>query len=106
MGLPSGVPVEVLSVAPHMHERGTKFTIEIGRNDAFECQGHVENWDFNWQRAYDYMTPIVLDADSQLRVSCEYDTSRDTQPVLPGWGTRNEMCEVTMVVAFPPGVTF
>jgi hypothetical protein len=106
MGLPEGVPVEMLSVAPHMHERGSKYTFEIGRNGAFECQGRVERWDFNWQRAYDYLTPLALDADSQIRVSCEYDTSADTQPVLPGWGTRNEMCEVTMVVAFPPGVVF
>ena len=36
-------------------------------------------------------------------MTCEYDTSRDTQPVLPGWGTRNEMCTAIMMVALPPG---
>jgi Copper type II ascorbate-dependent monooxygenase, C-terminal domain len=105
-GLVPGVPVEVLTVAPHMHQRGRKYTVEFGRDDAFECMGHVARWDFNWQRFYRYLTPPMLDADSQIRVSCEYDTSDDTQPVLPGWGTRNEMCEVTMVVAYPPGVVF
>jgi hypothetical protein len=106
LGLPEGVPVEVLSVAPHMHERGRRFTIEYGRNDAFECQGRINRWDFNWQRGYNYITPPTLDSTSQIRVTCEYDTSADTAPVLPGWGTRNEMCELTMAVAFPPGVFF
>jgi hypothetical protein len=106
LGLPEGVPVEVLNVAPHMHGRGRRFTVEFGRDDAFECQGRVNRWDFNWQRSYAYITPPVLDASSQIRVSCEYDTSSDTAPVLPGWGTRNEMCELTMAVAFPPGVFF
>jgi hypothetical protein len=106
LGLPDNVPVEVLSVGPHMHERGTKFTVEYGRDGAFECQGRVNRWDFNWQRQYDYVTPPVLDASSQVRVSCEYDTSRDTMPVLPGWGTRNEMCELNLTVAFPEGIAF
>jgi hypothetical protein len=106
LGVPPGIPVEILGVSPHMHERGRKFTIEIGEGDALECQGRINRWDFDWQRVYDYVTPPTLDADSQIRVSCEYDTSRDTAPVLPGWGTRNEMCELTMMVAFPPGVVF
>jgi hypothetical protein len=105
-GLPAGVPVEVLTMAPHMHQRGRKYTLELGRDDQFECQGRVNRWDFNWQRLYQFMTPPTLDADSQIRVSCEYDTSDDTSPVLPGWGTRNEMCEITLAVAFPPGVVF
>lgn len=105
-GLPPGVPVEVIMVSPHMHQRGSKYTLEFGRGDQFECQGRVSRWDFNWQRPYQYLTPPTLDAQSQIRVSCEYDTSGDTAPVLPGWGTRNEMCELTMAVAFPPGVVF
>lgn len=106
MGLPEDLPIEVLSVAPHMHERGRKYTVEFGRDGQFECQGRVNRWDFNWQRQYDYITPPTLDASSQVRVSCEYDTRADTAPVLPGWGTRSEMCELTLTVAFPPGVTF
>jgi hypothetical protein len=106
LGLPPNVPVEVLSVAPHMHQRGRKYTVEYARDGAFECQGHIDRWDFNWQRQYDYLTPPLLDAGSQVRVSCEYDTSGDTQPVVPGWGTRNEMCELTLTVAFPEGVVF
>jgi len=105
-GLPEGVPVEVLSVSPHMHERGRKYTVEYGRDDVFECRGRINRWDFNWQLQYDYVEPPILDSNSQIRVSCEYDTSSDTAPVVPGWGTRNEMCELTLTLAFPEGVTF
>jgi copper type II ascorbate-dependent monooxygenase-like protein len=105
-GLPPGVPVSVLSVTPHMHERGRKYTLEIAQKGQFECQGHIQRWDFNWQRSYAYRAPPTIDSSSLLRVTCEYDTSADTAPVLPGWGTRNEMCELTLAVAFPPGLVF
>ena len=39
--------------------------------------------------------------DSQVQVTCEYDTSADTAPVLPGWGTRNEMCLNILMLALP-----
>ena len=106
IGLPPDLPVEVVSVMPHMHERGRKYTFEVGRDGDFECQGRIANWDFNWQRIYSYDPPLTLDSTSDLRVGCEYDTSADTAPVLPGWGTRNEMCEVTLGLVFPPGVSF
>jgi hypothetical protein len=86
-----------------MHERGQKFRLELGRGGDYQCQGRINRWDFNWQRIYSYSPVPSLDATSQMRVSCEYDTSKDTAPVLPGWGTRNEMCEVTLGVIFPPG---
>ena len=103
LGIPSGVPFEVVSVMPHMHERGRKYTFEVRRDGAFECQGRIASWDFNWQRIYSYDPPLTLDATSEARVGCQYDTSADSAPVLPGWGTRNEMCEVTLGVIFPPG---
>lgn len=105
-GIPEGVPAEILMVAPHMHERGRRYTFEVGRDGAFECQGRIGRWDFNWQRQYFYTTPLAIDSSTSFRVSCEYDTTGDTQPVLPGWGTQNEMCEINLMVAFPPGVRF
>ena len=105
-GIPEGVQAEILMVAPHMHARGRKYTFEVGTDGAFDCQGHIGRWDFNWQRQYHYTTPLAIDASSAFRVSCEYDTTGDTQPVLPGWGTQNEMCEINLMVAFPPGVQF
>ncbi len=106
LGLPPGVPMQLLGLMPHMHERGHKYSFELGTNGAFECQGRVNDWDFHWQRLYLYREPVMLDAETQLRVTCDYDTSGDTMPVLPGWGTRNEMCAAIMMLAFPPGMFF
>lgn len=105
-GRPLEVPLELVSLAAHMHERGRKWTYELDNGRGFECIGRVNRWDFGWQRQYDYVEPPVLTSGSQLRLTCEYDTSGDTEPVLPGWGTRNEMCLSVMMVAFPPGVFF
>jgi hypothetical protein len=97
------LPIDVVSVVPHMHERGRKYTFEVGSDGVFECQGRIDAWDFNWQRIYSYAPHLTLDSDTELRVGCEYDTSADRAPVLPGWGTRNEMCELTLGVLLPPG---
>ena len=43
--------------------------------------------------------PLILDASDRLRVTCTYDTSDATNPVVPGWGTENEMCLVGMLIA-------
>lgn len=104
MGIPDGLPLEIVAMWPHMHQRGNKLTFEIGKNGDFACQGRVNRWDFNWQRIYNYSTPLAFDSESSVRVTCDYDTSADTQPVLPGWGTRNEMCFMMMMVTMPPGV--
>jgi hypothetical protein len=104
MGLPPGVPAELVSVLPHMHERGRKYTFEVDNGAGYECQGQVDRWDFNWQRVYDYTTPLAFTADTRVRVTCDYDTVGLTEAVLPGWGTRNEMCLATLMVALPAGL--
>jgi len=52
----------------------------------------VPRWDFNWQLQYFYEQPRTLSGNDTLRVTCTFDTSGETEPVLPGWGTHNEMC--------------
>ncbi len=106
MGMaPGSSGVDLVGVMPHMHERGVKQRMSIGRDGGpLACQANVDRWDFNWQKFYFYEKPIALTGDSRFEVSCEYDTSKDTEPVLPGWGTRNEMCAVIMVLALPPGM--
>jgi hypothetical protein len=103
MGIPAGAQTELLGIFPHMHERGRKFTFEVDNGSGFECQGQIDRWDFAWQRHYDYATPLPLTADTRLRVTCDFDTSDATAPVLPGWSTSNEMCLATLMVAVPPG---
>jgi hypothetical protein len=104
MGLPPGVPMDLVSLLPHMHERGRKFTFEVDNGTGYECQGQVDRWDFNWQRIYDYAAPPAFTADTRIRVTCDYDTRGESTPVQPGWGTRNEMCTAIMMLGLPPGV--
>lgn len=87
------VNVELLGVLPHMHERGTSMYVSLLHEDGTEtCIFEVENWDFNWQLLYMYQTRMQFTSADTIRVECVYDTSNDTEPVLPGWGTQNEMC--------------
>lgn len=105
-GFPPGLSAEIVGLFPHMHERGHRYTFEVAQGDGeYTCQGRVNRWDFNWQRIYNYDTPLTFNANSRFRVTCDYDTSGVTEPVLPGWGTRNEMCFVMLMLALPPGIS-
>ena len=93
-----GASVDLVGVMPHMHQRGIRQQLSIGG----ACAAHLENWNFHWQEFYFYKTPVKMTPTSQVKVTCEYDTRGDTDPVLPGWGTRNEMCLTVLMVALPP----
>jgi hypothetical protein len=104
MGL-QGVPyADLIGVMPHMHERGVKYHLRVGAGGGAEksCVANVERWDFHWQRLYFYKDQPRLTPASELDLTCQYDTSADRMPVLPGWGTRNEMCSAILLVALPP----
>ncbi len=103
LGLPD-VPLELVGVLPHMHGRGRKSRLEVSTGGASSCVAKVERWDTHWQRQYFYQGPKTrLTGDSQLSATCDYDTTADTHPVLPGWGTRNEMCLHILMLAPPEG---
>jgi hypothetical protein len=100
MGLDGAPPLEIVGVMPHMHQRGRSselHTMSAAGGD--KCLARIDNWNFHWQKFYFYKTPRPgLGADSQLRLTCDYDTSQDHDAVFPGWGTRNEMCLDTLMV--------
>jgi len=99
----NGIPyVDLVAVMPHMHERGVRQTMMLGTTGNMSCASHIENWDFHWQEFYLYRTTPRITPETQIEVTCEYDTSRDRDPVFPGWGTRNEMCLNVLMVALPP----
>jgi hypothetical protein len=108
MGLGMAPPLEVIAIGPHMHQRGRSSELRFlggGSPGGDECMARVEDWNFHWQRPYYYKTPRpLLTSDSQIQLTCQYDTSQDTHPVLPGWGTRNEMCLDSLMVALAPGM--
>ncbi len=98
-GLPAALPyVDIVAVLPHMHERGRKLTLNVGDT----CQARVDSWDFSWQKFYFYKSLPRITPATQIEVKCDYDTSADTDPTIPGWGTRNEMCLTVLMVALPP----
>lgn len=107
LGMPAGLPyVDVVAVGPHMHGRGVTQTMAFGSADAAaSCQSQLTRWDFHWQKFYFYKPGQLprLTQSSFIDVACTYDTREETAPVLPGWGTRNEMCLTVLMAALPPG---
>ena len=93
--------VKLYGVMPHMHQRGHQYRLNVGTGNDLGCGIDVPAWDFHWQRMYFYAQPLEMNAASRLQVTCDFDTSAETAPVLPGWGTRNEMCLATMYFTVP-----
>jgi hypothetical protein len=99
-GLPAGTTLDVVAVMPHMHQRGKSNELRFINGAQNDCVAQIQNWNFHWQKAYFYKgTRPTLTSDSQIQLTCDYDTSADHDPVLPGWGTRNEMCLDALIVA-------
>jgi hypothetical protein len=95
--------VQLYGIMPHMHELGRKYEMTLTTPGASaQCAAKVERWDFDWQRMYFYASPLTIKPDTELSVTCDYDTSSKTEPVKPGWGTRNEMCLATLMFSLPP----
>ena len=94
-------PIKIWGVLPHMHERGQKLNATLLRADAQEnqCAVQVDNWDFAWQRTYWYDEPIQANPEDEWQITCNFDSEDATSAVLPGWGTRNEMCLTVLYVS-------
>ena len=103
MGLdPSLPPLQILGILPHMHGRGRTYELHLRSGARDECIARVDDWDVHWQKVYWYETPPILDASASLGLTCTYDTRGAVAPVLPGWGSGNEMCLATALLALPP----
>jgi len=102
LGLGSVPNLMLYGIGPHMHQRGQNFHATVGDpNATASCAVDVERWDFHWQHFYFYASPRSVDATTPISVTCDYDTSADTSPVFPGWGTRNEMCLAALYFTAP-----
>lgn len=91
--------IEVLGLIPHMHKRGRQMSIELETAAGMQCGADVDRWDFNWQTTYFLQAPLAATLDDRLYVTCEFSTVGDTEPVLPGFGTDDEMCLVGLMFA-------
>jgi len=98
----AGDDFEIHGVFPHMHKRGKKMRMMVKQGDEKEvCAADVHHWDFNWQRMYYFDKPIKLDKKTKITNTCTFDTSKDKSPVLPGFGTAEEMCLMGFYISKP-----
>jgi hypothetical protein len=96
-------PAELMAAGPHMHELGSEFHIRRhGVDHPDECLIEVLDWDFHWQMFYFYEQPILLQPDDEIEFTCVWDSSGETEPTWPGWGTSNEMCLPTLMLSPAP----
>ena len=90
---------EIVSLLPHMHNRGKSMRYVIERPDgSSEVLLDVPAYDYNWQNIYRFQEPVEAPAGSLVRVEAHWDNSKDN-PANPdpsidvawGDGTDNEM---------------
>ena len=99
--IPVPFPLKLWLIAPHMHLLGREMTVEMKLPDgSTECLIHIGDWDFNWQGAYRYTTPVDVPAGARLSLTAYYDNSSanprnpNDPPQAVSWGeaTTDEMC--------------
>lgn len=91
----SSLPVTVRAYGtfPHMHTRGRALRVDQVFADGTEaCMTDVPRWDFQWQLAYWYDTPIRISPDDQVRITCTWNTMDASDTLTWGEGTEDEMC--------------
>jgi hypothetical protein len=82
----------IWGVFPHMHVTGRHLGLTITHGGATSCLTNVQNWDFNWQQAYFFSSPVSASRGDEIAITCTYDTSTRDVMTTFGEGTENEMC--------------
>jgi len=89
----------IRGIFPHMHDFGRTLRVDVDTDGSgYNCAADVPRWDFNWQLQYFLEQPLTLQELGKIRVTCGYNTEAAEGPVLPGWGTGNEMCLVGLFI--------
>ncbi|MBL8191472.1 MAG: hypothetical protein JNK38_25875 [Acidobacteria bacterium] len=98
--VPALMAGKIVGVTPHMHLLGKQIKVELTRpGQPTECLINVPAWDFNWQGAYLYQSPVSAPGGSRVKLSCTFDNSTDNpfnpsnppKPVRWGEETTDEM---------------
>jgi hypothetical protein len=110
---PDSIEARIWAVAAHMHKVGVDLRVAIEDRDtaAETCLLQTPEWDFNWQRVYEYDAlaneGFRVKAGDIVHIRCTYDNTLDnpavvealaevglTEPVQVnvGEGTLDEMC--------------
>lgn len=116
--------IPIFGVGAHMHYVGTSMKIDMKKANGDEsCLLHTPNWDFDWQRSYNYDAAIedlpVMEMGDELHMRCIYNNSMSnpavadavtamglTQPtdVFLGDETLDEMCLGVFGALLPSGL--
>ena len=100
------VDVELMAIAPHMHQLGRDMMVTATLPDKRSLKLlHVTDWDPNWQGTYTFETPIHLPRGTTVHVVGRYDNSdrpgnpnHPPKPVKFGHGSADEMCVAYLAV--------
>lgn len=106
-GLPATGDVVAYGAFPHMHLLGKRTAVTLAGGPTLI---EIPKWDFHWQNAYSFTTPMTLHATDMMQIECDYDNSFANQPVVDGqkqmprdvhWGesTLDEMCITVLTVS-------
>jgi len=102
--------VQLAGLTPHAHylckEMKVTATLPDGSTQPLIW---IKDWDFNWQNAYRYKTPLELPKGTRIDMEYTYDNSENNPhnpshpPVRIHWGeqTRDEMALVFLSVVLP-----
>lgn len=91
----------VTAVAPHMHWLGKDFLLTATRPDGSKVVLiRIDDWNFNWQGTYDFVTPVALPKGTRVDMLAHFDNSAgnpanpNSPPKDVTWGeqTTDEMC--------------
>jgi hypothetical protein len=85
-------PLTVHAVNAHMHTRGKRVNLTLGRADGRrECMLDIPQWNFHWQRLYGFTSPKTLQPGETMSIECHWEN--DGEAALNwGEGTGDEMC--------------
>jgi hypothetical protein len=91
----------LLAVFSHMHLLGKDFLLRAIRPDGSrQTLIRIDDWDFNWQNLYEFVTPIALPRGTRVEMVAHFDNSPGNihnpskPPIEVRWGeqTTDEMC--------------
>jgi hypothetical protein len=84
--------LKVYGAMPHMHTLGRTLHVDVQANGESTCLVDVDRWDFHWQNAWWYDTPLTLENTTATSIRCGFDTSTEDHVVTWGENTSDEMC--------------
>ena len=102
--------VQLAAITPHAHYlcKDMKVTATLP-DGSTKPLIWIKDWDFNWQNAYRYKTPLDLPKGTRIDLDYTYDNSENNPhspvhpPVRIHWGeeTKDEMALVFLTVLLP-----